>query len=67
MNFKKLQGIIADPFAPMHLDGSINPNIIEEYAVFFKNNNICGAFINGTTGEGISMTTDERKKIAEEL
>ena len=66
MNFNKLQGLIAAPFTPMHKDGSINPNLIEEYAVFIKSNKISGAFINGTTGEGISMTTDERKKIAEE-
>ena len=66
MNFNKLQGIIVAPFTPMHKDGNINPNLIEEYAVFLKNNKINGAFINGTTGEGISMTIDERKKIAEE-
>lgn len=66
MNFDKLQGIIVAPFTPMHKDGSINHNPIEEYAGFLKSNKINGAFINGTTGEGISMTTDERKKIAEE-
>jgi len=66
MNFTKLQGIIAAPFTPMHKDGSINSNPIEEYAVFLKSNKISGAFINGTTGEGISLTIDERKKIAEE-
>jgi N-acetylneuraminate lyase len=29
------------------------------------NNNLTGVFINGTTGEGIMLTTDERKRIAE--
>ena len=66
MNFNKLQGMIAAPFTPMHKDGSINPDPIKEYADFLKTNNISGAFVNGTTGEGISMTINERKILAEE-
>jgi len=66
MNFRNLKGLIAASFTPMHKDGSINPNPIEEYAAFLKNNKINGVFITGTTGEGISMTIDERKKIVEE-
>ena len=53
--------MIAAPFTSMHKDGSINPDPIKEYADFLKTNNISGAFVNGTTGEGISMTINERK------
>jgi len=62
----KIQGLIAATFTPMHKDGSINPDPIREYSRYLISNNLAGAFINGTTGEGILMTTRERKQIAEE-
>ena len=66
MKYQKLQGLIAAAFTPMHKDGSINLNPIREYSQYLNSNKLAGVFINGTTGEGIMMTTDERKKIAEE-
>jgi len=63
---KKIQGLIAATYTPMLEDGSINPDPIREYSRYLISNNLAGAFINGTTGEGISMSTGERKKIAEE-
>ena len=64
MIFPKLEGLIAAPFTPMHADGSINVAIIPAYYNFLKNNKVTGAFICGSTGEGVSMTTLEKKAVA---
>jgi len=63
MNIEKLKGLIAAPFTPMHKDGSINPDKIKEYYTFLKRNKVIGAFINGSTGEGVSQTSDEKKAV----
>lgn len=65
MNIQKLQGLIAAPFTPMKADGSLNLAIIPEYYEMLKANGVTGAFICGSTGEGVSMTTAEKKAVAE--
>jgi N-acetylneuraminate lyase len=49
----------------MHNDGSINTSIIAQYYEMLKANGVTGAFICGSTGEGVSMTTPEKKAVAE--
>ena len=66
MNIKPIEGIIAAPFTPMDKNGEINPNVISDYAKKLKKDGLSGVFICGTTGEGMSMTLEERKIIAEE-
>lgn len=63
MKFQKLEGLIAAPFTPMHQDGSLNVSLIPEYYQFLKRNGVIGAFINGSTGEGVSMTLEEKKSV----
>ena len=65
MKIEHLQGLIAAPFTPMHSDGSINIAIIPQYYQMLKANNITGAFICGSTGEGVSMSIAEKKAVAE--
>jgi N-acetylneuraminate lyase len=65
MNIEKLQGLIAAPFTPMNEDGGINIDLITEYYQFLKQNNVVGAFINGSTGEGVSQTKEEKKLVAQ--
>lgn len=65
MNFQHLKGLIAAPFTPMASDGNINTAGIPDYYKFLKNNGVKGAFICGSTGEGVSLTLDEKKKVAE--
>lgn len=62
---KHLQGLIAAPFTPMYEDGSLNLSVIPAYYEMLKLNKIRGAFICGSTGEGVSMTTAEKMKVAE--
>lgn len=65
MKFEHLQGLIAAPFTPMDSKGDINVAVIPSYYKFLRSNGITGAFICGSTGEGVSMTTDEKKAVAE--
>ena len=60
---KKIEGLIAAPFTPMNTHGKVNLDIIPEYYEFLKDNNIKGAFINGSTGEGVSLTLNEKMHI----
>jgi N-acetylneuraminate lyase len=66
MSYARLDGFIAAPFTSFHADGSIDLETIRAYAEFLKKNGASGAFILGTTGEGMSMTISERKQVAEE-
>lgn len=66
MNKQHLKGLIAAPFTPMHEDGSLNLQVIEPYAEFLINKRcVTGVFICGTTGESVSLTTEERKAVVE--
>ena len=62
---KKLTGLIAAPFAPLGQDGKINLAIIPDLAASLKRNGVSGAFVNGTTGESMSLTVAERLQITE--
>ncbi len=64
MSFQKLEGLIAAPFTPMDERGNLNTAIIPAYYRFLKSNKVTGAFICGSTGEGVSMTTEEKKEVA---
>lgn len=65
MEFTHLQGLIAAPFTPMHADGSVHLELIPDYYALLKANGITGAFICGSTGEGVSLTLKEKKSVAE--
>jgi N-acetylneuraminate lyase len=65
MSIEHLQGLIAAPFTPMHKDGSLNLPVIPAYYEMLKANGVTGAFICGSTGEGVSMTTKEKMEVAE--
>jgi N-acetylneuraminate lyase len=65
MEHAHLQGLIAAPFTPMNEDGSINLTIIPFYYEMLKVNGVRGAFICGSSGEGVSLTKDEKMAVAE--
>jgi N-acetylneuraminate lyase len=60
---KHLKGLIAAPFTPMDADGNLNLSVIADYYLFLKHNGVSGAFICGTTGEGVSLTLEEKKAV----
>ncbi len=66
MHTQHLSGLIAAPFTPMNEDGSLNLSIIPAYADYLVAKKcLTGVFICGTTGESVSLTTEERKAVAE--
>lgn len=65
MKIEHLQGLISAPFAPFNGNGKLDINLIPSYYAFLKKNGITGAFINGSTGEGVSLTLEEKKEIAQ--
>ncbi len=64
MKISHLTGLIAAPFTPMHTNGAINLSLIPAYYEMLKANDITGAFICGSTGEGVSLTMKEKMDIA---
>ncbi len=62
---QQLNGILAATYTAMHEDGSINLGVIEKQAHSLALNGLAGAFVCGTTGEGVSLSTAERQRVAE--
>jgi N-acetylneuraminate lyase len=59
------EGLIAAPFTPFNAKGELNLSLIPDYYRFLKSNGVTGAFICGSTGEGVSLTLAEKKMVAE--
>ena len=62
---KKLSGLIAAPYTPFRGDGSLAMETIPQQARLLARNGVAGAFVCGTTGEGSSLTSDERRRVVE--
>jgi N-acetylneuraminate lyase len=65
MRIQHLKGLIAAPFTPMHKDSSLNLAMVPYYYQTLKTNGVKGAFICGSTGEGVSLTAKEKMAVAE--
>lgn len=63
--FKRFEGLVAAPFTAMDKSGNVNTDMVPEYYNFLKKNGVVGAFINGSTGEGVSLTQKEKQLHAE--
>lgn len=64
--YQRLKGLIAASYTPMDANGNINLSVIESYAEHIAQVGLTGVFVCGTTGESLSLTTDERKRILEQ-
>ena len=65
MKTMRFKGLVAAPFTPFKKSGAVDLGMIERLAASLETNRVAGAFVCGTTGEGVSMTTAERMKVAE--
>lgn len=65
MEIKKFEGLVVAPFTPMNPDGELNTGIIGKYHDMLVKNRVAGAFINGSTGEGVSTTMREKLEVTE--
>lgn len=62
---KHLTGLIAAPHTPFRPDGTLALETIPLQARLLAHNGVTGAFVCGTTGEGPSLTADERRQVVE--
>src|SRR5699024_9566554 len=65
MTIEKNEGLIVAPFTPMQANGDINFSAIPNLYSLYRSQGLKGVFINGSTSEGLSLTTKERKQLAE--
>ncbi len=62
---EKIKGLINAPFTPFHENGDLNLEPIAAYTAMLMKNGLQGVFINGSSGEGYMLTTEERMALAE--
>ena len=63
---EKIIGLIDAPFTPFSANGDVNLEPIEGYAAMLQKSGLKGVFINGSSGEGYMLTTEERMQLAEQ-
>src|SRR5690554_2274667 len=61
---KRIGGLIAATFTPMKEDGSINLEPIGPIVDQLIEDGVEGLYVCGSTGEGPSLTTEERCRVA---
>lgn len=64
-NYQRIKGLIAATFTPMTANGEINLDLIDAYGKHIEDLGISGVLVCGTTGEFVSLLTEERKMILE--
>jgi len=62
---KKLTGLIAAPHTPFDNSNNVNYSVIDDIAQLLIEQGVKGAYVCGTTGEGIHCSVEERKAVAE--
>uniref|UniRef100_A0A8D8XD60 N-acetylneuraminate lyase n=1 Tax=Cacopsylla melanoneura TaxID=428564 RepID=A0A8D8XD60_9HEMI len=55
------EGLMAPVFTAFTEQNELNVDIVPAYAEFLAKNGVKSILVNGTTGEGIQMSTEERK------
>ncbi|XP_065829500.1 N-acetylneuraminate lyase-like [Oscarella lobularis] len=59
------KGIFVAALVPLTTDGELNLSVIKDYCEFLVKNEVKGVFVNGTTGEGMKLSVEERKLVLE--
>jgi N-acetylneuraminate lyase len=65
MKFRRLTGLVAAVFTPMRADGSLNAEAVAPMTERLIAEGVAGLYVNGSTGEGPSLTSEERRRNAE--
>ena len=60
-----IHGLTAATYTPTRDDGSLNPDVLEDYAKHLATAGVKSIFICGTTGESLSFTMKERIDLLE--
>lgn len=64
---REMKGIFTALLTPMNSDYTINFANIGKLVEFNLNNGVNGFYVGGSTGEGMLMTSDERKQVFREV
>ena len=62
----RLSGLIAAPHTPISPDGNVNLSAVRQQAELLVEGHVSAAFVCGTTGEGLSLSTAERMQLAKQ-
>ena len=63
----RLTGLIAATFTPMHPDGSVDLAPVPAMVEGLLRNGITALYVCGSTGEGPSLTTEERERVLADI
>lgn len=61
----KLEGLIAATYTPFDDEGNLKLAVVKDYTDYLADSGMSGVYICGSTGEGVNLTLEERKKVAE--
>ncbi|MBT5020303.1 dihydrodipicolinate synthase family protein [Planctomicrobium sp.] len=61
----RLQGLIAATYTPLNDNGSVNVSPIPAIVDLLISQGVNGLYVCGSTGEGMSLTSDERRQVSE--
>ena len=62
---EKIKGLNAAVVTPMTQEEEINLDVIPQYAEFLIDQGIDGIFVNGSSGEGLLLSVEERMAVLE--
>ena len=60
-----VNGLIAAVVTPMNADTSLNLDVVAQQAAYLHDTGVEHVFVGGTTGEGASLTVNERMDLVE--
>lgn len=65
MVYKKFEGLIAATYTPLCDDGALNLDVIPQLTDHLIESGVAGLYVCGSTGEGVSLSSDERRQVTE--
>lgn len=65
MVYHRFEGLIAATYTPLCDDGSSNLDVIPQLTEHLIESGVAGLYVCGSTGEGVSLSSDERRAVAE--
>ena len=64
MTAQRLDGLVAATYTPLDDDGTVNASVAGPIVEHLLGSGINGLYVCGSTGEGMSLSSDERRAVA---
>src|SRR6056297_2434077 len=65
MNARRLDGLVAATYTPLDDEGAVDSVMVGPLVEHLLGSRVNGFYVCGSTGEGMSLTSSERKIVAE--